>query len=91
MKAQADRRIDRRHVRGRLAFDLDRFDTDLFRVCNQRGLSRRRAAEDIGIPSNTLYCITHRGAIPNGTGLAAICKWAGLNAADYSLNLEDYE
>lgn len=79
--------VDRRHKRRRLAFNITQFDIDLYRVCNSRGISRRKAAEVIGIPANSLYCITHRGAIPSGVGLAAICKWSGLNAADYSIDL----
>lgn len=87
MKAAAS--VDRRYVGRRLGFDIARFDVDLIRACNARGLSRRKAAVEIGLPENTLYCITHRRAIPSGVGLAAICRWSGLDAADYSIDLDD--
>ena len=31
--------------------------------------------------------IGSRGAVPDGVNLAALCKWAGLNAAEYSVDL----
>jgi DNA-binding XRE family transcriptional regulator len=81
--------IDHRTHRCRLAFDLERFDIDLRRVCNKRGISRRKAAIEIGVREDTLYFITHKHQVPSGVTMAAICKWSGLNCADYSINLED--
>jgi hypothetical protein len=44
---------------------------------------------DTGVPHDTLYQMSKRGSVPGGARLAALCKWSGLNCADYLIDLED--
>jgi hypothetical protein len=67
-----------------VGFDTTRFDADFRRVCADRGVSLKEAAFQIGLHTDTLYFIKCLRAVPGGATLAAMCKWSGLSAADYS-------
>lgn len=73
---------------GRAAgFDSRRFYADLQRAARAAGVSMGWVSIETGVDSASLARIGSRGAVPDGINLAALCKWAGLNAADYSVDL----
>jgi transcriptional regulator with XRE-family HTH domain len=74
----------------RLAFDAVRFECDLHAIARQRGLSMHKLSFEVGVHSATLSHM-RRGVTPDGPNLAALCKWSGLNAADYSIDREHEE
>lgn len=70
-----------------IGFDTRRFYADLQRAAKAAGISMNRVASINGIDPASLSRVRTRGAVPDGAGLAALCKWAGLNVADYSVDL----
>jgi len=66
-----------------IGFNSDRFVTDLMRLARERGMAYTHIARHVGFDTAILSRF-RRGSIPDGITLAAICKWGGLNAADYS-------
>ena len=70
-----------------MGFDSRRFYADLRRAASKANASMNRVAIETGVDSASLARIGTRGAVPDGVNLAALCKWARLNAADYSVDL----
>jgi hypothetical protein len=75
----------------RLSFDAQRFYIDLEAKVKARGLSMLRFSYEVGVNSATLSRMKNNGMGLDGVNLAALCKWSGLNAADYSIDWEKEE
>ncbi len=78
----------RKFIARRIAFDTKRFVKDLKIVAKERGMTFTSLAREIGVHDSTLSYMNTIGSVPDGTSLAALAKWSGLNVADYSVDLE---
>jgi len=67
-----------------LAFDIDAFNLDVIRACNRAGISRRKLSLETGVKTDVIYRMTG-GYAPTARDLSALCKWAGLDVALYSI------
>ena len=72
----------------RRGFDVQGFLEDLYAVLRQRGYSVLRMAQEAGVSNTTFTHMAAHSTVPDGITLAAVCKWAGLDAAKYSIDLE---
>jgi hypothetical protein len=75
----------------RLSFDAQRVYADLEAIVKSRGLSMLRFSYEVGVHATTLSRMKNNGMGLDGVNLAALCKWSGLNAADYSIDREQEE
>lgn len=75
-------------VARRIAFDTKRFVRDLKTITKERGMTFTSLAREIGVHNSTLSYMNTIGSVPDGTTLAALAKWSGLNVANYSIDLE---
>lgn len=66
------------------SFDTAGFCAALHRVARARGVSMEVVAEETGVPKTTLSRMKNHGTIPDGSNLAALGVWAGLNPAQFS-------
>jgi transcriptional regulator with XRE-family HTH domain len=71
----------------RIGFALVKFNADIRRICKDREMSLRGMAEETGVREDTIYYMQCKGSVPDGTALAALCKWSGLKIGDYSIDL----
>lgn len=69
--------------RAELSFDIVAFMTDFRRVAQARGKTLHGAAEEVGIDSGAMHRFAKRGYYPLAPSLAAMCRWAGLDAGAY--------
>lgn len=68
-----------------MGFESERFYADLKRIASIKGMSMENVAHMVGMDGASLARMRTRGAVPDGINLAALCKWSGLHAADYSI------
>jgi len=78
----------KRNLPPSLGFDTARFKSDLQTVCALRGASLNAMCRDLGICRSALNHMATRGSVPSGVNLAGMCRWAGLDAARYSVSLD---
>jgi len=62
---------------------------DLRFICIERDISLKIMCEKIGVNRRTITAMHGGVGTPDGASLAALCKWSGLDVADYSIDLEE--
>lgn len=67
-----------------LGFDSSRFMRDVCAVASSRGMSIWDVATETGVSNATMSRMKNHGRMPLAPLLAALCWWAGLDAADYA-------
>ena len=76
-----------RHSPRTIGFDSKRFYWDVRMTAKARGYTLDRMCIEVGIDNASFSRYGTVGTIPEGAILAALCKWANLNAANYSIDL----
>lgn len=70
-------------------FNIKRFTLSLSQVALLRGMDMADVALATGVAQATLSRMRNHGLVPNGGNLAALCKWAGLDVAEFVDGVDD--